>query len=176
MSIRFERLTIDLIEWARELHNDPEVIKNLTDPHLVTPDEQLKWFIRLQDSTSSERLVVQRYGFKSYPIGLVRVDHIDDYNKSVCIGLDIHKDFRGQGLAKEIYHRLFEKYFSAGYNRIWLMVADYNERAKHIYESLGFQYEGKQREALFKDGKYFDYLIMSILKKEHEALNDNSAI
>lgn len=165
--IKFKYLTKDLLEWARELHNDPEVLCNLTDPHIVSKKEQKQWFKKLQKSKSSERLVVW---VDKQPIGLVRVDNLDFDNKSVCIGLDIHKDFRGKGYAKKIYYRLFERYFEQYHlNRIWLLVADYNTRARHIYTSLGFQEEGAQREALYKKYIYYNYIMMSILRREYYA-------
>jgi RimJ/RimL family protein N-acetyltransferase len=164
---RFDSLSEPYIEWARLLHNDPIVIANLTDPHLVSSAEQKVWFSQLQKSKTQKRIVVF---FEEQPVGLIRLDSIDYYNKSLAIGLDISKDFRGQGFAKPIYLQCFKEWFvENNFHRMWLMVADYNARAKHIYESLGFKNEGIQREALFKDGQFYNYLIMSILQKEYIA-------
>lgn len=162
--IELQQLTSEHLEWARQLHNDPEVLAMLTDPHVVDYYEQCGWFSNLCDSTTSKRLLVM---LDNVPIGLVRLDQIDIHNNSVCVGLDIHKDFRGKGHARTIYNLVLEEYFEQRqFNRVWLMVADYNERAKHLYETLGFVLEGIQRQALFKNGQYFDYLSMSILKSE----------
>jgi RimJ/RimL family protein N-acetyltransferase len=86
----------------------------------------------------------------------------------MCIGLDIHKDFRGKKLAEAIYVKLLNWCFRImEYNRVWLMVADFNIRAKNLYTKMGFVLEGRQREALYRFGSYHDYLIMSILRKEY---------
>lgn len=167
MMLYFNNLDEAHLEWARTLHNDPEVLGMLTDPREVTPEEQVEWFTKLQRSTSSERWLVFN-SCERCPIGLVRLDAIDHCNKSICIGLDIHKDFRGTGLARPVYRKLFEEWFVVrGFNRVWLMVAGYNARARHIYTSLGFKEEGIQREALLKNGVFHDYIIMSILKREY---------
>ncbi len=169
ISLIFKHLTSEHLEWARQLHNDPSVICMLTDPHIVTKEEQVKWFNKLQHSTSSQRLVVYN---NEVPAGLIRLDDIDMYNKSICVGLDIHEDFRGRGLARPIYTKLFDIWFNdEGFNRIWLAVAEYNEVARHIYTSLGFIEEGCMRKALLKDNKFSDYILMSVLKEEYDCFH-----
>lgn len=161
----FQPLSYEYLEWARLLHNDPDVICNLTDPHFVSLEEQEYWFERLQKSQSQKRIIPF---LNEKPIGLIRLDSIDYYNKSLAIGLDIVKEFRGQGLARPIYKQCFQEWFiEKDFHRIWLMVADYNEKAKHIYKSLGFKQEGIQKEALFKNGQFFDYILMAILRDEY---------
>jgi RimJ/RimL family protein N-acetyltransferase len=163
--LTYELLKWSDIEWARQLHNDPDVLCMLTDPHIVQPDEQEFWFAKLEKSKSSQRILVRQNGT---PIGLIRVDSIDYANKSVCVGLDIHKDFRGQGFARQIYEHVFEHWFKEkDFHRVWLLVAGYNKRAIHLYHSLGFIDEGCQREALFKNGNYYSYYMMSVLQNEY---------
>lgn len=169
MNIEFIALDKEHLEWARQLHNDPEVLAMLTDPTVVSPEQQLAWFDKMKSSKSSQRLIVY---LDSAPIGIVRIDQIDYANRSVCVGLDIHKDFRGKGYAKLIYSRILTEWFSdRKFHRVWLMVAAYNNRARNLYKSLGFLEENVQREALLKDGKFHDYYGMSILEDTWEAIN-----
>jgi RimJ/RimL family protein N-acetyltransferase len=47
------------------------------------------------------------------------------------------------------------------------MVADTNPRAIRLYEHLGFEPEGKKKEAFFIDGIYVDLIILGkILNQE----------
>jgi len=46
-------------------------------------------------------------------------------------------------------------------HRLWLLVLSQNKIAKHIYEKHGFEVEGVQRQAIFRNGKYVDYIMMS---------------
>ena len=155
------------LEWARNLHNDPDVLKMLTDPHVVTPEEQLLWFERLENSESSVRWVAFSEG---KAIGVVRIDQLDKHNRSVCVGLDIHRDSRGKGYAKPIYRAVLQRFFEIeNLHRVWLYVAAYNTIARNLYSSLGFKEEGVQRQALLKEGTYHDYIMMSILKEEYHA-------
>lgn len=50
--------------------------------------------------------------------------------------------------------------------RVELTVLEDNTRARHLYEKCGFVYEGKKRKAKYKNGKFVDMLIYSILKSE----------
>jgi RimJ/RimL family protein N-acetyltransferase len=51
-------------------------------------------------------------------------------------------------------------------HRVELTVYDYNPRAKHIYEKVGFKEIGRKREAKWLEGKYYDIIIMDILDRE----------
>lgn len=164
-SITFKPLCHNTLEWARRLHNDPGVLEMLTDPHVVTVVEQEEWFNRLKGSSKSKRLLAVH---GSENVGVVRIDLIDENNKSVCVGLDIHHGFRGKGLAKPIYRAILEEWFNVRqFNRVWLCVAEYNKVALGLYQSLGFEVEGVQRQALCKEGQYHNYIMMSILKEEY---------
>jgi RimJ/RimL family protein N-acetyltransferase len=52
-------------------------------------------------------------------------------------------------------------------HRIELGVFDFNPRAIHVYEKLGFKREGVLRDYLFSDGAYHDQILMSILDHEY---------
>jgi len=54
-------------------------------------------------------------------------------------------------------------------HRLWLDVFETNQRAQHVYESLGFRREGVLREAIFRDGEFHTQILMSILDREYTA-------
>jgi len=169
--LRFRPISEKDLEWARQLHNDPEVISVLTDPHEISAEEQQRWYNKLKDSKSSLRIVVE----KEERIGLIRIDDIDNYNFSLLLGLDITKEYRGKGLSKEIYNIMLKKIFcDHNMHRCWLMVADFNERAYGLYKKLGFIKEGRLKDRLYKGGKFHDYIVMRLLKSEWEKLYDTN--
>lgn len=51
-------------------------------------------------------------------------------------------------------------------HRIELEVIDGNDRARAIYERLGFVHEGTRRDAIFKAGRYRDIHTMGLLEGE----------
>ncbi len=79
------------------------------------------------------------------------------------------KEYWGQGYGSDAINALLRFAFrEMNLHRIYLHVHDYNERAIRCYEKCGFQLEGRQREALFRDGRYHDVLLMSILREGFE--------
>jgi [ribosomal protein S5]-alanine N-acetyltransferase len=51
-------------------------------------------------------------------------------------------------------------------HRIWLHVYEYNERGIRAYERVGFQREGVLRQDRFYEGRYWNTLVMGILREE----------
>ena len=44
-----------------------------------------------------------------------------------------------------------------------------NARARRAYEKAGFVYEGRRRQLIYRNGRYYDVDYMSVLRKEYEA-------
>jgi RimJ/RimL family protein N-acetyltransferase len=53
-------------------------------------------------------------------------------------------------------------------NRVWLEVYEYNQRGLRCYEKLGFRKEGVQRQENYRDGRYWDTILMGLLRSEWE--------
>jgi RimJ/RimL family protein N-acetyltransferase len=51
-------------------------------------------------------------------------------------------------------------------HRVWLHVYEFNPRAVRVYEKVGFRHEGRLRQAIFHDGRYWDTLVMGLLHAE----------
>lgn len=52
-------------------------------------------------------------------------------------------------------------------NRIWLGVTDENSRAVKAYERCGFRVEGRLRQDLYRNSRFYDSVRMSILREEY---------
>ena len=77
----------------------------------------------------------------------------------------------GRGMGRRILTELMSIAFGElNAHRLFLDVYDDNARARHLYESLGFKYEGIMREAAARDGKWHDLYLMSILESEYRQL------
>ena len=58
-------------------------------------------------------------------------------------------------------------------NRVELGVFEFNERAIACYLKCGFVEEGRRREHYFQEGRYWDIIDMSVLRREFEAPQQN---
>jgi diamine N-acetyltransferase len=70
----------------------------------------------------------------------------------------------GRKILTEVIRMAFEE---LGAHRLFLDVYEDNARARHLYESLGFVYEGAMRQAAHRDGVWFDLRLMSMLEDEY---------
>lgn len=81
---------------------------------------------------------------------------------TACLGMMVRAEYQGQGIGK----KLLENILDLADNwlmlvRIELDVTSDNERAIHLYNSLGFEVEGKKKFSIIKDGKYADLIMMA---------------
>lgn len=101
-------------------------------------------------------------------IGEVRLDHIDmqDRRASFAIGI-LDPVWLGKGIGTQATKLALGFAFkSMQLHRISLRVLAYNSRAIRSYEKSGFIIEGREREAGFVDGEWYDDVIMGILDRE----------
>ena len=78
--------------------------------------------------------------------------------------VDVPERGLGRHVLTEIMHICFRELRA---HRLFLDVFEDNARARHLYESLGFQYEGVMRQAAHRDGRWFNLHLMSILESEY---------
>lgn len=80
------------------------------------------------------------------------------------------KNLLGQGYGREALSLLQKFAFETlNLNRLELEVYDFNERGRRCYASCGFKEEGRLRQKMFKNGKYCDVIVMSVLAEEYRA-------
>lgn len=53
------------------------------------------------------------------------------------------------------------------YHKVYLRALDYNHRAIHLYEKVGFVQEGVDREGACIDGDYYSDVYMGLLRKTY---------
>jgi len=102
-------------------------------------------------------------------LGLFEIDHV---NGHAGIGITIgEKELWGRGYGTDAMNALVDFGFGMlRLERLWLDVYDFNVRARRSYEKAGFVVEGTRRHEVFKRGRYYDTILMSILRDEWQAL------
>nr|MBA3627817.1 GNAT family N-acetyltransferase [Chloroflexota bacterium] len=73
----------------------------------------------------------------------------------------------GQGYGTEAASLMLAHAFERlGLHRVGLSVFSFNERAIRSYEKAGFRIEGRLRDAIARDGRYWDEIQMGALRPE----------
>jgi RimJ/RimL family protein N-acetyltransferase len=106
------------------------------------------------------------------PIGSLTLFAVDYVNGNAGIGISIgEKSLWGKGYGTDAMNALLDFGFGMlRMERLWLEVYDFNKRARRSYEKSGFVSEGMERHAVYKQGRYLDVELMSMLRDEWAAL------
>jgi len=107
-------------------------------------------------------------------IGTCAFSQLDADNGSALFHITIgEKDAWGHGYGTEATWLMLRHAFEAlGLHRIALYVFEFNERAIRAYERCGFVIEGRARESIWRDGRWWDELAMSVLETDWRRLRD----
>jgi len=164
-----EREDIPLfVKWL----NDPEVMEYLMMRLPISTADEMHWFERLADLAPAEKpLAIEiRHGKSWRLVGNSGFHELHWTDRSAEIGLFIgDKSIWDKGYGTETVRLLLKHGFETlNLNRIYLRVYEPNKRAIRAYEKAGFVHEGCLRQAVYKNGRYLDELIMSVLRSEWE--------
>jgi RimJ/RimL family protein N-acetyltransferase len=156
-----------MIKWGE----DAEYLRNIdTDIAFPKTREQLEGEGGLSSNSFYFRL---RTIEDDRLIGFVVIHSIEWNNRTglLAIGIGDPKD-RNKGYGTDALKVILRFAFhELNLNRVGLDVIQYNERGIRAYEKVGFIQEGRIREAVYRDGKVFDRVVMGILRREWEQIN-----
>ena len=155
------------VDWL----NDPDVIAGLLINLPMSSWDETRWFENLSNRAAEERplaldALLPDNSWKH--IGNVGLHQIEWTNRSAEFGIFIgDKTFWNNGYGCEATRLTLQHGFETlNLNRIYLHVFETNPRAIHVYDKIGFIREGKLRQTTFRNGRYIDTLIMSMLRSE----------
>ena len=159
------------LEWI----NDPEVTEGLTLFLPMSSVDEDKWFDTVMQRPQEEKPLVidMKDGADWRLIGNSSFFDFDWIARVGEVGIMIgDKSVWNQGYGTEVMTLLLRHGFATlNLNRIYLRVYAENKRAIRTYEKAGFVHEGRMRQGVYKHGKYFDVLFMSVLREEWDARN-----
>lgn len=110
-------------------------------------------------------------------IGMVDYRDVDAVTRSATVGITIgEKDLWGQGYGSEALRVLVGYLFDhLNLHRVQLDTWSGNERAMRSFARVGFREEGRLREAVWGPGRYFDAVIMGLLRSEWQSSRPGSS-
>lgn len=164
------------LEMLRELTNSPDfeqMIVGWSFP--ISKKDQEKWYQNCQNGLAKIQYVIETE--QDGAVGLIGLRDLDWKNGSASgLGMRIAKrEIRTRGLATDAWMTLLRYAFNElRLNRINGAALSYNKASLRVCEKVGFKIEGVQREAVYKNGKYEDVVMLACLKSDYEELINNT--
>lgn len=162
---------------AREPEDEPLLFQWFNDPE-VTQHLSMRYPV----SHRQERSFIERHGEVTYATAEFAVERLSDgvliggaglgtdppEHRSATLGIALgDKSCWDGGYGTDTMRTLCRFGFEMmNLHRIQLDVFAGNDRARHVYEKVGFQVEGCRRQAFFKHGRYLDVNVMGLLEGE----------
>ena len=91
-------------------------------------------------------------------------------DRCATLGIALGRDYIGRGYGTDAVRVIVGYGFrEMGLHRIQLIVAPFNPAGIRAYQKAGFVEEGRHRESVWHDGRWYDEVLMSILDHEWAA-------
>ena len=159
----------EYLKLALQYFNDYDVAKGLVRgmPLPLREEDEQKFYDKIDPfSDRGYNFAILRKEDYLY-IGGCGINKIDWNNSNCEVGIFLGKEFWNKGYGTDAMQVLIDFIFNnTSLNKIGLFVYEFNKRAIKSYEKCGFKIEGRLRENLFRDGRFYDTYVMGILRRE----------
>jgi RimJ/RimL family protein N-acetyltransferase len=159
------------LQYFLRWYNDQEVTQYLSMYLPMTEMAEEKWIedlgtIRARTDAPFVIEAVEADDVK--PIGSTGLTGINAKDHNASFGIAIgDKDYWSKGYGTEAARLLVNYGFDQlNLHRVNSSAVSFNERSIRMHLKVGFKEEGRQREAIFKNGRYHDHVIFGILRAE----------
>lgn len=169
MPYLIREITQDDLFTINRWRNDPDINKHLCAPYrFINKDVDDLWYNSYLNTRSSNVRLSIIHKESNTLIGATYLTGIDWIARTAEFSIWIgDKSHQGNGAGKYASRMILKHAFhDLGLNRIYLTVLMENERARHLYKKIGFSEEGTLRQSVFKNGKFLNTILMSILASE----------
>ncbi|HBW13303.1 MAG TPA: UDP-4-amino-4,6-dideoxy-N-acetyl-beta-L-altrosamine N-acetyltransferase [Proteiniclasticum sp.] len=153
--------TNNIVKWR----NTDSVKQNLFTRDDITHEDHIKWFNNYVMKGLCSQFIIEIIE-PSMDIGTVFIKNIDKKNDKGEFGIFIgEEEARGKGFGKTATKLILDHAFTElNLNRVYLSVFVDNLSGIKSYANAGFEQEGVLRQDYKYGNKYYDVLLMSILR------------
>lgn len=93
------------------------------------------------------------------------------HHRNAAIGITLVAQHQNKGYGREAINWMLDWSFRhAGLHTVSIFTASFNTRGMYLYESLGFVLEGRRRETIWCNRKWYDELSYGMTEQEWEKL------
>lgn len=164
-------MELEDMECFRNMLNNPEIENMLggwSTP--VSMYQQEEWYKRVINDNRNFRWSVIKRDDQEL-IGMVNLVDIDWKNGTGFHGIRLlpGEKYRHQGYGTDAVNTLMSYAFEElRLNRLETTIIEYNHFSQALYHKCGWSIEGTKRMAVYRNGRYFDLLVLGVLAYEWE--------
>ncbi len=134
--------------------------------HIINIESEKKW---MEETTNEQKYCFAIIKLENDElIGNCGIDKISFKDRIGTLGIFIgEEENRNKGYGSETLRLLLDYGFNyLNLNNIDLCVKSFNERAINCYKKVGFKEYGRRKCSYYLNGKYYDDVLMQVLKEE----------
>ena len=177
MNIKGKRVVIRAIErgdleMLQAWSNDPEIQSQLGGWHFPSSMQTMEdWLERVCKDTLNQRFAIEATGH-----GLIGTCNLVDINwkdRNAFHGILLGSNLvRGKGFGQDTVMAIMRYSFDElGLERLDSSIIEFNEPSKKLYiQKCGWKEEGRKRNAYWRNGRFWDKLIVGINRDDYLAL------
>ena len=171
--VRLRAREVTDLERAYTWINDREVTRHLMARYPMSRADEQRWLDRASTNSFTAGVGLGIEAKDGSHIGNIDLTSLRPEDRKAALGVMIgEKEYWSNGYGTDAIVTLLRFAFGEmNLYRVWLTVNEDNERAIACYRKCGFQEEVRQREGIFKHGRYWDVLVMGVLDREFDALH-----
>jgi RimJ/RimL family protein N-acetyltransferase len=147
--------------------NDAEVRRTLNRQNPISLRIEQEWIesTNKDERTLSLAIVIKESERLIGGAGLREIDFVNRHAVfGICLG-DKNEWDKGYG-TETLCLLLGHAFETMNLHRVSLHVLEHNKRGQRCYEKAGFVREGVLRQETFREGRYWDTVVMAILREE----------
>lgn len=111
------------------------------------------------------------------PVGYTSASNIDYINRKAEWGMIISSEYLNGGFGTEAGHLFLDHLFGElGLNMIYAYVRQDNKASNKIPGKFGFTHDGVIRDFVYKQNRYHNVNIYTLLKSEHEKRKESNYV
>lgn len=159
--INFPNLNSEEKEMVRVWRNNESVREWMYQDHIITEEEHNNFITKLKNDNKNIYWLLKNISGEY--IGVVSLNKIDFRNKNAYLGIYSNPESKLH-TGKLIFSSLKELISNViPLHTLKIEVIENNERAIKFYKKSGFNEEGRLKEFIFKNGTWYDVIVMGII-------------
>lgn len=145
----------DLVTYLKTTAGETPFLIREPEEIRITPERERAFIQSKIDAEREIGLIARVDGRHAGNCSLMSLGPFSRYAHRCSIAIALYQEFCGLGLGEAMIDTILTAAKDCGYEQAELEVVSTNERAKHLYEKMGFQTYGERPHSMkYKDGTY----------------------